>query len=821
MSASDKPPDRLKRELAENARLREEVERLRRENARLRQSIQTSNNRAEFEGAGGIDVEAISIDKYSPPDVKVALFRRLFRGREDVYARRWTRADGTSGYSPARRRGWRQRRSGLPKDRATPEDDLLPLTDEEIRAHLQGSQTVGIFPLLTDDTCWFLAVDLDKSTWQEDALALLSKCDQYEVSAHLERSRSGSGAHVWVFFSEAVPAALARNLGSALLSRAMAQRYQLGLASYDRLFPNQDTLPKGGFGNLIALPLQKGPRGAGNTVFITRELEPHGDQWSYLAGVRRMSRLDVEAIVRRLTRDVDILAGIRGASTDDEAPDPWTLPPSRRIPERAIRDPMPAALQVVRADQLYIPKSPLPPAMIDRLLRLAAFQNPEFYKAQAMRLSTFDKPRIIACGEDLANHVGLPRGCEDDAVALLESHGVEVEVKDQRSVGLPFKARFLGQLSPTQKQALDAMCRHEIGVLAAATAFGKTVVAAKLIAQRRVNTLVVVHRRDLVEQWRARLIEFLDVPARDVGRIGGGRSKRTGIIDIATIQSLVRKGEVKDFIADYGQVIVDECHHIPAFSCEQVMRRAKARFVLGLTATPARRDGHHPILFMQCGPIRFHISGKDQAHARGFELELLTHVTQFALSPGAEESSIQDIFGLLITDCSRNQLIAQHIAQAVELGRTPLVLSERLEHLELLKGLLENRVQHIITLHGRMGRKQRAQAFARLAEMKRDDKWLLLSTGRYIGEGFDDARLDTLFLTFPISFRGTLQQYAGRLHRERTDKVKVQIHDFVDVSVPVLMRMYQRRASGYRSMGYAVERQPCSSRAEDELALEP
>jgi hypothetical protein len=553
-----------------------------------------------------MDLISRPVDQTSSPRAKIALFRSLFRGREDVYPRRFeSRKTGKAGYAPACANEWVRGVCEKPRIKCAecPNRRFLPVTDDVIRWHLSGhdaegqSFVAGVYPLLQDETCFFLAVDFDKAGWREDAAAFLDACRHLNLPAAVERSRSGRGAHVWFFFEEAIPATLARRLGSHVLTETMEGRPDIGLDSYDRLFPNQDTMPQGGFGNLIALPLQRAARKEDNTVFLDDALIPWPDQWAFLASVRKIGRPQIEQIVEDAERRGRIL-GVRLPPQDDGDTEPWTARPSRHRRESPIVGELPSTLELVLGNQIYIAKEGLHPGLRNRLLRLAAFQNPEFYKAQAMRLSTYNKPRVVACAEDLPHHIGLPRGCLDDVRKTLTDLGIRVATRDERCDGRRLEVSFQGELRREQRIAADAMLRHETGVLAATTAFGKTVVAAWLIAQRRVNALVLVHRRQLLDQWIERLSTFLDVPAKSIGRIGGGRSRPTGMVDVGIIQSLVRKGVVADLVADYGHVIIDECHHLSAHSFEQVARQAKARFVLGLSATVARKDGHHPIIFM-------------------------------------------------------------------------------------------------------------------------------------------------------------------------------------------------------------------------------
>jgi len=686
------------------------------------------------------------------------------------------------------------------------------VTDEVIRWHLSGRDATGqpfvagVYPLLQDETCRFLAIDFDKAGWREDAAAFFETCRRLELPAALERSRSGRGAHVWFFFEDAIPAALARRLGSHVLTETMEGRPDIGLDSYDRMFPNQDTMPRGGFGNLIALPLQKGPRAAGNTVFLDENLAPWSDPWAFLASVGKLDRPRVEALVREAERRGRIL-GVRLPPQDDGDEEPWTAPPSRRRKEAPLVGELPPTLELILGDQIYIAKAGLPPGLRDRLLRLAAFQNPEFYRAQAMRLPTYGKPRVIACAEDHPAHISVPRGCLDDIRRTLSDLGVRTALRDERHTGGALEATFRGELRPDQQAAADAMLCHDTGVLAATTAFGKTVVAAWLIARRGVSTVVLVHRRQLLDQWIERLATFLGLPAKSIGRIGGGRSRPNGVLDVAVIQSLVRKGVVDDRIADYGHLIVDECHHLSAHSFEQVARRAQARFVVGLSATIARKDGHHPIILMQCGPIRHRVDARAQAAARPFDHRVLVQPTGFlpSRSPdGDARVEFQVLYQELIDDERRTRRICDDVIESVRSGRSPLVLTERNDHVGRLEQGLEARVRHVVVLRAGMGKKQRQAVDARLAAIPREEPRVLLATGRYVGEGFDDPRLDTLFLTLPVSWRGTVAQYAGRLHRLCDGKREVRIYDYADLHVPMLARMFDRRCRGYEAIGYKV-----------------
>ncbi len=732
---------------------------------------------------------------------KVALFRRLFRGRTDVYPVRWEgKTSGKSGCAPACANEWRAGVCDKPRIKCgdCSQRLLLPLSDAVIYDHLAGEHTVGVYPLLGDDNCYFLAVDFDEADWQEDAKAFMLSCHELGVPAALEISRSGRGAHAWVFFGGRVSARDARRLGTAIISHTCSRTRQLKLASYDRLFPNQDTMPKGGFGNLIALPLQKHPRENGCSVFVDAELKPHLDQWAFLALIQPMAPHDIEPTILRAiggTHPLDVTF-----IDDEDLAAPWKRAATT---SKKLAGAMPAALTATLANLIYFEKAKLPQALANRLIRLAAFQNPEFYKAQAMRMSVWDKPRVIGNAENFPQHIALPRGCFDAAQALLKDNGIRCDLQDERYAGEPIDVSFVGTLRLDQEVAVSAMLHHDAGVLCAPTAFGKTVTAAAIIARRGVNTLVLVHRTELLKQWQERLQAFLDVGKGVVGTICGGKAKPTGKIDIAVMQSLSRQGEVNALVENYGQVIVDECHHVGAASFDAILKKTKAKFVLGLTATPIRRDGQQPIIFMQCGPTR-HTAARP-ANAP-HDLEVLPR-SRFARIDLPSAAGIQDVFRHLANDLARTQAIAAEVVTAFEQGRKVLVLTERTEHLEAIVLALATLVPRPFMLHGKMSKKQRAALIAELDALPPQTPRVLVATGKLVGEGFDHPPLDTLVLAMPVSWKGTLQQYAGRLHREHATKTDVRIIDVVDVvdtGHPALLQMWDKRQRGYRAMGYRM-----------------
>lgn len=740
------------------------------------------------------------------PDEKIGLFRGLFRGREDVYAKLWiNKTTGKKGYAPACDNEWRK---GVCDKKQVKCADcanqaFLPVTNDALLDHLQGRHTIGVYPMLRGENCWFLAADFDKEMWRDDVLAFTETCRDTGLPYAIEVSRSGEGAHVWFFFSSAVPASIARRMGSHLITETMFRRHQLGMSSYDRLFPNQDTLPKGGFGNLIALPLQYHPRQEGNTLFLDDELKPRPDQWGFLASVHRIPVTDVERIANEAaTKGLVIGVPVSNTGEDDDDAKPWLRTPSRKPGKVVITEPIPPEVGAVLSQRLFVEKRGLPSPLINQIKQLAAFQNPEFYKKQNLRLSTARTPRVIVCSEELAKHISLPRGCLEDVKALLQGYESRLVLDDQRIPGDPIEVSFHGRLTDAQKQAVKAILAHDDGVIVAPPGFGKTVLGTYLIAERKCNTLILVHRQPLLEQWRSQIGIFLGLDSKSIGQIGAGKRKITGRIDVAMIQSLSRKNAVDDMIAQYGQVIIDECHHLPAASFEALLFEAKARHVLGLTATPQRRDGHQPIIHMHLGPVRYKIDPRSLLAERHFEHRLVVKETDYHLPDHVADISIQALYSLLVGDQKRNEQIINDVLLAMEDGRSPLLLTERKDHVEQLHKQLKGFVRNIIVLTGGRSAKERREIQEQLSSIPDGEERLLLATGRYIGEGFDDARLDTLFLGLPVSWKGTLVQYAGRLHRLHPGKHELRIVDYVDSKVPMLARMFKNRLRGYRAMGY-------------------
>ncbi len=762
----------------------EELQRLRCENAELRARLRISTV-AEAGPTYQIAEPELpilgeglpAIDNQAPVEDKIELFRALFKGREDVYAVLWVNERaGKKGYKPACENQWGPKNE--PKK-------YFPITDQVIHDHLAGTSTVGIYPLLNDNACLFLACDFDKAGWLPDAAAYLEVCKRYNIPAYLERSRSGNGGHVWIFFSSPVSAAFARQLGMRLLRETMDSRGDLDLGSYDRFFPNQDFVPKGGFGNLIALPLQKKCRSLGNSEFLdtsSAQLRSWPDQWAFLSHVRRITPGQLDALLEVVPPlAVGLSAGAR--------------------PTAAIlaHHPAPETIRCVLGGVLSVEKSAIPPWLLSQIKHLASLHNPEFHKREKMRFSTFQTPRFIRCYDEDLSHLHLPRGLSKQVEKLAKSAGSRLVIADQRLKPENLALSFQGSLKPEQEKAVAAVLAHDMGVLVAPPGAGKTVMGCAAIARRNVPTLVLADRKPLLEQWRLQLMRFLDLKSKDIGQVGGGRDSQRGVVDLAMIQSLARREDLDAFFAGYGFIVVDECHHIPAVEFQGAIKKAPARYFLGLTATPYRRDGLQEVISMQCGPIRHEMVNS----GGGLPLNLIVRETPFGYLD-EDNDHIQELFRKLAQDEMRNAMIVQDVLEAMTKGRRCLILGQRKDHCAALTAALSGKGAEPVMLNGLQGKKERAALLKAVQETPADKPLVVVATGQYLGEGFDCPQMDALFMAAPSSFKGRLVQYVGRVLREHPGKTNALVYDYVDSQIGVLKSMYYRRLKAYKTLG-AIE----------------
>lgn len=776
-----------------------------------------------------------------PLDVSRNLARRFFAyfwGRTDVYSKRFqNKKTGKVGYYPQCDHFWRagicpkvagmKVKCGECKSRSWKE-----LGAAQIEGHLQGnkedgSDVIGIFPLFQDGSCRLLVFDFDdhsqgaderefaneKEKWREEADALAGICRLNGVPMLLERSRSGLGAHLWIFFEQAIDAQLARRLGFSLLEKGAESVNLKTFQTYDRMLPAQDLLVENQLGSVIALPLQGQALKAGNSAFVDENWNAYPDQIGALFSTPKMPTSRVEELIRQWSADrpskntLDALVPLEGDR-------PWERGAFFHAEDVSGR------LHIVLSNQIYMETQNLTPRIQNQMRRLAAFLNPIFFKNTALGLSNFAHSRYIYLGEDDGGYLCLPRGLLDELLTKCDDAKIDYEIIDKRSAQNTVKAEFVGTLREQQAKAVDRLLHYENGILFAATAFGKTVVCSNLIAQRKVSTLILLESSPLIEQWQNALEQFLNVEealptyqtrsgriktrSSVIGVIQGPKDTSTGIIDLAMAGSLCKKGVFHPRIKEYGMVLVDECHHSASETMRKILREVTAKYIYGVTATPFRGDGLDKINFMLLGPIRFEYTAREKAAEQGIEHILLPRFTRTVLAQGRESIPISAAYETIQTSGTRNEQIAADIKSCVEACRTPVVLTKQVEHAELLYQKVKNSADKVFLLTGRQSKNENALLRAQMAAVRQTESMILVATGQLIGEGFDYPRLDTLILAAPVSWKGVVEQYAGRLNRDYAAKRAVMIYDYVDVHIPVFDKMYAKRLRTYKRIGYRL-----------------
>lgn len=750
-------------------------------------------------GADQAATSSAAVTHLSSTRERIGLFRSLFRGREDAYATAFLMNNSRIGYSPVCANLWKQGLCCKGKVKRAcdgcPNRKLVPLDDKALIHHFMGKDArfrdvVGLYPMTEKGGCFLLAADFDDEGWQEAASAYHDSCMRLGLSCSVERSRSGFGAHVWIFFEDEIPASKARQLGFLILDDVRRHCSRISFSSYDRLFPTQDTLSKDGLGNLIALPLQGAAVAQGNSVFVDEKFQPYPDQWAYLSSVKRVTAEEVELILKRQAE---------GPYLPDAAVDAPAFRQSHAaLPSSEIEVHLKGML-VLRRDELTQP-------MVADLERMAALANPEFFIKQRMHERIWNTPRYLWFGDEDDETISLPRGCLDEVLKYLRLQGAKPKLVDERQKGRGLHVRFLGKLRPEQEKAFNALKAHEEGMLVAPTAFGKTVIAARLIAERKVSTLVLVPASPLLGQWKESLDAFLAIEDEPdvlltptggrkkhqpdtVGLIGGGRQLPGGLVDIALMQSLTEAGEIKGdrqvrgFIRNYGMIIVDEAQHIPASSLIETPKQSNPTYLYGLTATPKRQDHLDAAISLFIGPIRYTASVKDQMARQGMTRTLVPCFTGVRPPEKIAPADWRGILKHLSAHEGRKAMVVHDVCEAVKAGRCPLVHTHLVDHAEKLSDALGNRLEpegvKVFTLVGKDDAKTRRQKLSELSGQPQEARFCIVGTASYIGEGTDEPRLDTLFLAAPVSWVGLLTQNVGRIHRSHEGKHEAEVHDYV------------------------------------------
>lgn len=778
----------------------------------------------------------------------VQYFYHLFKGRNDVYSKRSGKANKKTGKHGYYTQCWNFWKDGICLKKDNPQfhcgecqnRQYKELTGQVLYEHLLGikedaSDVVGLYPMFPNETINFLVFDFDchddlnggddganiDLEWIAEVNAFRKICENNEVPILVERSRSGKGAHIWIFFEKPILASIARRFGTALLTQGAESVNMRSFKYYDRMLPAQDHIPlntktgKPGLGNLVALPLQGQALKLGNSAFIDENWNAYPNQRECLKEVKKLSSETVEERIKEWSAE-----GILGVLSNDFEADtegandtkPW-----KKGNQALHKEDVSTIVEIVIADKVYISKESMKPRMQNALRRIAAFSNPDFYKKAAVGLSTKGIPRIVFCGYDDAGYICIPRALLDSVINRFNDVDISFTLTDNRCTGMPLDVSFNGTLYEEQMRGAKAILEHDNGILAATTSFGKTVVGAYMIAQRKTNTLILVHNTEIQKNWIEDLNKFLNINAElpeyqtktgrvkkrksIIGKLYTGHNSMTGIIDVAIFSSLGRGAEIDPIIEKYGMVIMDECHHGAAQTVEDVIGSAKAKYVYGLTATPKREDGLEKKVFMQFGPIRFRYTAKERAEKQGIDHFVYPRFTRLV---STSDIKVTEANRAVIECESRNEQIIADVENCIQNGRTPLVLTKYKEHAEILYQRLQGKADHIYLLQGGGSRKAKDEMRLQMRTVPDAESIVLVAIDKYIGEGFNFPRLDTMMLTMPAAAEGNIEQFAGRLHRDYETKTEVIIYDYVDSHIRVLEKMYHKRLRTYKKIGYEI-----------------
>lgn len=766
----------------------------------------------------------------------VSRFFGMFWGRMDVYSLRIENAKtGVSGYYPQCNNFWNydcpKRKHEKIKCTKCSRRSFKRLTVNDVARHLYGwngdkPYIIGIYPLFPDDTCRFIVFDFDNhekgaekndfantdNVWMDEVDSLRKICEMNGIDALVERSRSGRGAHVWIFFEKPVDAATARRFGYELLDKGAESVNLKSFRYYDRMLPMQDHLPEGGLGNLIALPMQGKALQQGNSAFVDENWNAYPDQWGVLLSRKKLSASFIED---KLTQWGAAGDDLQDPKNGEHLGRPWVK--NKDFQPEDVR----GELRIILADGIYVDISNVRPRLQNQIRRLAAFSNPVFYKNQRMGLSNFSNARFIYLGCDIDNYIKLPRGIYQELTERCSAAGISYSIDDQRCSGKPIRVSFQGELKTNQQQAVEELLHYNNGILNAATAFGKTVVCCKLIAERKVNTLILLETSTLIEQWEKALEKFLKIDEElpEYFTHSGRKRKRKsligilqnphdstgGIIDIAMVGSLRKKGELHERFRSYGMILLDECHHGASETISDLLQETNAKYVYGVTATPMRGDQLEKITYMLLGPIRFRFTSKDRAKEQGIEHLVYPRFTR-AVVPRFSQDHMHpnEAYEIIRNNTDRDKLIVHDTEDCIQKGRTPVILTRYIDHARRLFEQLKSSASRVFLLTGDASKAERKETLEEMAEVSSDESMLLVATGKLIGEGFDFPRLDTLIMATPVSFKGVVEQYAGRLNRDFAGKKNVIIYDYVDSHISIFDRMYAKRLRAYKQIGYSI-----------------
>ena len=764
-------------------------------------------------------------------------FFSMFWGRQDVYAKRSVNKEtGKAAYYPQCNNFWTNVCHKKIKDGINCKDcknrSYKTITKKDILNHLQGnaynaSDVIGVYPLLSNGTCRFMVFDFDNhdkdaeekdfansdDTWVEEVESMREICVLNGIEPLVERSRSGRGAHVWIFFDKPIDASFVRKFGFALLDKGAEQINLKSFKYYDRMLPAQDSLPEdSAVGNLIALPLQGKALQDGNSAFIDGNWNAYPNQWETLFNKPRLSQEFLEEKIKEWSNTIDDIAA-NAAESDREKP--WN-----RM-QHFNKNDVEGKLHIIFANGIYVDNTNLNAAMQNRIRRMAAISNPVFYKNQAIGTSNYDTARWIYLGKDhLSGYIQIPRGLQDELLENIKQADIDYEMEDERQQGRKINVDFKGELRPEQDKALKELIRYDNGILHAATAFGKTVVSSAIIAQKKINTLIILESSALIEQWKEALEKFLNIneglPTYEtktgrvrkrkslIGTLQGAHDSMTGIIDIAMAGSLCKKGKYHKMMNEYGLVLIDECHHSASETIANVLKEVKAKYVYGVTATPKRGDGLEKINYMLIGPIRYSYTAKEKAKEQGIQHLVYPRFTRTVPPRGVitDKMHPNEAYEIIHNNDVRDEQIIEDVKNCVAAGRTPVVLSRYKDHSEKFYERLKSYADHVFLMTGNNSKKEHRKILEQMHQVDKNESLILIATGSLVGEGFDFPRLDTLFMATPVSFRGVVEQYAGRLNRDYAGKENVIIYDYVDNHIPMFNNMYMKRLKAYKQIGY-------------------